>query len=83
MTDVLAKKKTLTNQSSLKVNKIQKVNHEGDSIFLIYIFSDLEARTLELPLIDRRMSFFIILPDYLGKTKQELQYSQKHLVYTF
>ena len=30
MTTVLVKKKTLTNQSSLKIKENQKVNHEGD-----------------------------------------------------
>ena len=31
MTDVLVKKKTLTNQSSLKIKENQKVNQRGDS----------------------------------------------------
>ena len=31
MTEVLVKKKTLTNQSSLKTKENQKVNHGGDS----------------------------------------------------
>ena len=30
--------------------------------------TELEARTLELPLVSRRMSFFVVLPDYIGKT---------------
>ena len=30
--------------------------------------TELEARTLELPLVSRRMSFFIVLPDYIGET---------------
>merc|ERR1712198_157364 len=43
--------------------------------------SDLEARTLELPLIDRRMSFFIILPDYLdpGLDKLEANFTKEHV----
>ena len=32
MTDVLVKKKTLTNQSSLKFKENQKVNQRGDSM---------------------------------------------------
>ena len=31
MTDVLVKKKTLTNQSSLEIKENQKVNQRGDS----------------------------------------------------
>ena len=33
MTDELVKKKTFTNQNSLKIKEIQKVDHGGDSSF--------------------------------------------------
>ena len=42
---------------------------------------DLEARTLELPLSSRRMSLFVILPDYLdpGIHQLEANFTTEHV----
>ena len=42
---------------------------------------DLEARTLELPLSSRRMSLFVILPDYLdpGIHQLEANFTTQHV----
>ena len=42
---------------------------------------ELEARTLELPLTERRMSLFLILPDYLdpGIHQLEANFTKQHV----
>ena len=42
---------------------------------------ELEARTLELPLTQRRMSLFVIIPDYLDPGIQQLEanFTREHI----
>ena len=52
MTDVLVKKKTLTNQSFLKIKENQKVNHGGDSRYFLFIILNLNAVWLFLQMFE-------------------------------